>query len=319
MQSLLLIRPAPDKRALRRSLRGKPPSILIGEEETGTRVYPVFLPIAEDMRVRLTRRAWRRIEELARERGVLFGIAPAIDRRTIANGVFARGINLLDAEGVRQYLTITAMDRLFHILGRETAAEIRASVEDADTRWGELWVSFLSGWVRCLTVSGRGELIERLQQETLSRDGTVLAVGRRSPADIRIVLSAESLTGHEGIVVDGRPAFGGFLPGSLYCGWPDVPEPGGGDILSPWERSLAGVYHVLGHRFFSACAPPRDSRSRPDIMGLLKKTGVQIKGFLTDTTVVSFDRMRYQFFEKWSKSMSDRKKRRLDNCGDHDL
>lgn len=298
MQSLLLIRPAQDKRALRRSLRGKPPSVLLGEEETGTRVYPVLLPM-EDMGVRLTRRAWHRIEELARERGILFGLAPDMDRRTIANGVFARGVNLLDVEGARQYLTIAAVEGVFHILGRETVAEIRASVEDADTRWGELWVSFLSGWVRCLTVSGRGEPIERLQQEMLSRDGTVLAIGRRSPADIRIVLAEAALTGEERIVIDGRPAHGGFLPGALYCGWPAVPFPGEGDALSPWERTLAGVYHVLGHRFFSACAPPRDNRSRPDIGGLIKKSGLKVKGFLTDDGLITLDRMRYQFFEEW--------------------
>ena len=318
MQSLLLIRPAPDKRALRRSLRGKPPSVLIGEEAAGTRIYPVLLPV-EDMGVRLARRAWGRIEGLARERGILFGLAPDMDRRAIANGVFARGITLLDTEGVRQYLTIAAMELLFHILGRETVAEIKASVEDADTRWGALWVSFLSGWVRCLTVSGRGEGLDRLQQETLSRDGTVLTVGRRSPADIRIVLSADTLTGDERIVIDGRPAYGGFLPGALYCGWPAVPEPGEGGMLSLWERTLAGVYHTLGHRFFSTCKPPRDSGVKPDITSTLKKAGIQVKGFLTDTTVVTFDRIRYQFFEKWSKSMSDRKKRRLDNYGDHDL
>ena len=136
MQFLLLIRPAPDKRALRRSLRGRPPSVLIGSEETGTRVCPVRLPIAEDMGVRLVRRAWRRIEELARERGILFGLAPDMDRNAIATGLYARGVTLLDAEGVRQYLTIAAMDRLFTMLGRETVAEITASVEDADTRWG---------------------------------------------------------------------------------------------------------------------------------------------------------------------------------------
>ncbi len=319
MQSLLLIRPAPDKRALRRSLRGRPPSVLIGEEQTGVRVYPVRHPGIEDMGKRLSRRVWRRIEELARDRGILFALAPDMDRDAIAMGLYARSITLLDETGVRQYLAIAALKRLFHILGRETVAEINASVEDADTRWGYLWVSFLSGWVRCLTVSGRGERLDRLQQEMLARDGTVLAVGRRCPADLRILLGAEALTGDERILIDGRGIHGRFLPGALYCGWPAVAEADTPDMLNLWEHALAGIYHTMGHRFFSACAPPRESRSIPDIAAMLKKKSVQVRGFLTDTTGITFDRMRYQFFEKWSKSMLYRKKRRLDNCKDHDL
>ena len=306
MQSLLLIRPAPDKRALRRSLRGKPPSVLIGEEETGTRVYPVRLPLSGDMGARLTRRAWRRIEELIRERGILFGLAPGMDRKAGAAGLCARGITLMDAGGVRQYLTIAAMDRLFTILGRETVAEITASVEDADTRWGALWVSFLSGWVRCLTVSGRGERLEKLQHEMLAQDGTVLAIGRQCPADIRIVLGAEGLTGDERMLIDGRSVYGGFLPGALYCGWPAVPATDGGDTLSPWEHTLTGIYHALGQRFFSACTPPRNSPGKPDIGSFVKKSGLQVKGFLTGDTVVTFDRIRYQFLEEWQSLAESR-------------
>ena len=319
MQSLLLIRSAPDKRALRRSLRGKPLSTTIGADETGTRIYPVYLPVSEDMGPRLTRRTWRRIEGLARDRGIMHALAPGTDRKVISTGLYARGITLLDAGGVRQYLTVAAVDRLFHILGRETVAEISACVEAADSRWGPMWVSFLSEWVRDLTVSGRGERLERLQREMLARDGTVLAIGRQDYSDIRILLGSEAVHGDERILIDGRPVYMACILGALYCGWPAVPEPAGQDMLTLWERTLAGIYHNCGRRFFSACTPPRDSRSSQDVGGLLKKAGIQVKGFLTDTTGITLDRMRYQFLESWKKSMADRKQRRLDNYGDHDL
>lgn len=298
MQSLLLIRPAPDKRSLRRSLRGKPPSAVIGGEESGTRVYPVRLPPSEDWGARLTRRAWRRIAGLAQDPGIQFALAPDMDRKAIATGLYARGIVLLTEEGVRQYLTLAAMERLFGLLGRETVAEITASVEDADSRWGAMWVSFLSGWVRCITVSGRGERLERMQRETLARDGTVLAVGRGSPADIRILLGGSTVPGDQRLLIDGRPD-GGYIPGSVYSGWPAVPGPDMRDMLTLWERTLAGVYHVMGHRFFSACAPPRDSLRGGDMGGLFAKAGIPVKGFLTDDTVMTFDRMRYRYFEEW--------------------
>jgi len=317
--SLLLIRPAPDKRALRRSLRKKPLSALVGEEASGTRVYLAWLPGSSDAGTRLTRRVWRRIDQLAQEWGILFALAPGMDRRDISAHLYVRGITLLDPEGVRQYLTLVAVERWLSLLGRETAAEMHACVEDADSRWGPLWVRLLSGWVRYVTVSGRGERLEKLQREMLVRDGTVLAIGGQGSADIRVLLGNAGAYGDERILVDARPACGERIPDALRYGWPAVPEPEPRDMLSLEERILIGLYHALGHRFFSACVPSVGIANKREPGALLAKAGIQVKGFLTDTTGITFDRMRYQFLDDWSQTMADRRKSRLDNCEGLDI
>lgn len=317
MQSILLIRQAPDKRRLRRSLRGKPKPYVIGDEGAATYVYIVYIPDGHIWGLRLARRAWERIERLVRDEGILFALAPHLERRGLSHRLYALGVTLLDGEGVRQYLLIAAMEKWFSLLGREAASEIIACVQGAGTRWGPLWVSFLSGWVRCLAVIGSGAGIEHLQREMLSRDGTVLTVGAPGRADIRVILEAGK-PADQRMLIDARPIPEGLIPGAIHCGWPAGPASPAGE-LDPMESLLAGLYHSAGRRFFAACKPLRHIRNGADIEGVLHKAGVRIKGFLAGDTVITFDRMRHQFYQEWTQSLADRQKTRLDNGANHDI
>lgn len=298
MQPILLIRQASTRRQLRRFVRSRQRPVSAGEEgKDETRIFTALIP-GTDWGLRISRRAWERTEMLIREEGILFALAPYLERRDLSYRLYAVGVTLLDGEGVRQFLTIAAMERWFSLLGPETVAEMTACVEDAGTKWGPAWVSFLSRWVRSLTVTGPREVLELLQQEMLVRDGTVLAIGRPDAADIRVMLGMGD-AGDARMLIDGRPAYTGAIPGAIRSGWPGIPIAEGD--FDPLEGILLGLYHRCGHRFFADCV-----RTRRDASETLADSGVLLRGFLAGGTVLTFDRMRVQFYGEW-RSLAEKR------------